>query len=98
MSVYFILDIEVTDPVGYQEYLKLSGPSVSAHGGVYIVRGGATTTLEGDWQPKRLVVVQFEDEAQAMGWYNSPEYKVAREIRARTAKSIAVFAHGYVGG
>ena len=95
MAVYMILDIEVTDPEGYKEYLKRSGPSVDQYGGKFIVRGGQTTTLEGDWHPKRLVVIEFGSEEQANRWYNSPEYTEARAIRARTAKSVAIMALGY---
>jgi len=51
-----IVDIEVTDPVRYEEYKKLAAPAVTAYGGKYLARGGQTEILEGDWQPKRLVI------------------------------------------
>jgi uncharacterized protein (DUF1330 family) len=61
MAAYILVEIEVTDPVGYEEYKKRAGMTVEQYGGKYIVRGGACETLEGDWHPKRIVVLQFEN-------------------------------------
>ena len=60
MTAYVIVDIEVTDPVGYEEYKKLAPAIVASFGGTYLARGGRTETLEGDWSPSRLVILQFE--------------------------------------
>ncbi len=60
MTAYVILDINVTDPVGYEEYKKLAPAAVELYGGKYIARGSKTETLEGDWSPSRLVILQFE--------------------------------------
>ena len=65
MSAYIIVEIEITDPMGYEEYKKLAGPTVEQHGGKYIVRGGACEMLEGDWNPKRIVILQFENVGSA---------------------------------
>jgi uncharacterized protein (DUF1330 family) len=59
MPAYVIVEIEVTDPVGYEAYKKHAAATITAQGGRYIVRGGKTEVLEGDWQPKRLVVLEF---------------------------------------
>lgn len=56
MPAYIIVEIEILDPVGYEEYKKLAGSTVEKYGGKYIMRGGKTEVLEGDWQPKRIVV------------------------------------------
>jgi uncharacterized protein (DUF1330 family) len=85
MAAYVIVDIEVHDPVEYEEYKKLAAPTVTAYGGRYLVRGGPVELLEGSWQPKRLVVLEFETAAQAKAWWSSQEYSVAKEIRHRTA-------------
>ncbi|HJS18271.1 MAG TPA: DUF1330 domain-containing protein [Anaerolineales bacterium] len=58
MTAYVIVDINVTDPVRYEEYKKLAAPTVKLY-------GGRTETLEGDWSPSRLVILQFEDIEQA---------------------------------
>ena len=65
MAAYVIVEIEVVDPVGYEEYKKLASASIHNQGGKYIVRGGATEVVEGDWEPKRLVVLEFESMQRA---------------------------------
>jgi uncharacterized protein (DUF1330 family) len=92
MPAYVILEIDVTDPVQYEEYKKLSPGSLALYEGKFIVRGGKTETLEGDWKPNRIVVVQFPSVEKAKAWYNSPEYTAAKQIRwkASTGKLLLV--------
>jgi uncharacterized protein (DUF1330 family) len=59
MTAYVIVDIEVTDPEGYKEYAKLAPEAVNLCGGKYLARGGANETLEGNWQAKHLVFLEF---------------------------------------
>jgi len=73
MFAYVIVEIDVTDPIGYEEYKKQAGATVAQHGGKYIVRGGKTEVLEGDWKPKRIVVLQFESMQRAKEWLNCEE-------------------------
>ncbi len=94
MTAYVIVDIEVTDPEGYAEYKSLAPAAVALYGGKYIARGGQTETLEGDWQPKRLVILEFPSFEQAKAWLNSPEYAPARALRHRYAKSSMVVIEG----
>ena len=60
MRAYVLVDIEVTDPVRYSRYVEAVPPTISAHGGRYLARGGRTITLEGDWRPPRCAVLEFE--------------------------------------
>jgi uncharacterized protein (DUF1330 family) len=94
MAAYVVVDIEVLDPVGYEEYKKYSAPAVAKYGGKYLARGGKTETLEGSWLPKRLVILEFPTVAQAKQWLESPEYKPGREIRHKTAKTQMVVIEG----
>ncbi|HKY52744.1 MAG TPA: DUF1330 domain-containing protein [Anaerolineales bacterium] len=94
MTAYVIVDIQVTDPVGYEEYKKLVPPIVELYGGKYIARGGKTEVLEGDWSPSRLVILEFENSEQAKKWLNSPEYSQPREMRHKTTKSNMVVIEG----
>ena len=94
MAAYVIVDIEVLEPVEYEEYKKLAAPSLGAYGGRYVVRGGATEVLEGDWIPNRLVLLEFPTVTQAQAWCASPEYSVAKAIRQRTARTSMVLAAG----
>ena len=94
MTAYVIVDIDVHDPVGYEEYKKLAPAAVELYGGKYIARGGKTETLEGDWSPSRLVILQFESSEQAQAWLNSPEYSEAKKMRHQTANSNMVVIEG----
>jgi uncharacterized protein (DUF1330 family) len=94
MSGYVIADVEVTDPVQYEEYRRMVPASVAAYGGRFVVRGGAFEVLEGDWQPKRLVVLEFPSVEQARAWYDSEEYRAAKALRLRTANSSVVIVAG----
>lgn len=94
MSAYVIVDIEVTDPQGYQEYVKLAPATVQLYGGRYLARGGHNETLEGDWQAKRLVILEFESLERAKAWLNSPEYAPARALRHKYARTNMVAVEG----
>jgi uncharacterized protein (DUF1330 family) len=94
MTAYIIFDIEVTDPVGYEDYKRLASPTLAIYGGKYIARGGNTEVLEGEWIPKRLVILEFENSERAKAWLNSPEYAEARKLRHTYAKSNMVVVDG----
>ena len=68
--------------------------TVAAYGGRFLVRGGATQTLEGDWSPKRAVVIEFPDAAALRRWYDSPEYAPLLALRKRAARSTLVAMEG----
>ena len=94
MSAYVIVEIEIVDPVGYEEYKKLAGATVEKYGGKYIVRGGKTETLEGDWNPKRIVILEFESMRHAKEWLNCEEYREPRKMRQCTAKTKMILVEG----
>ena len=94
MAAYIIVDIDISDPTGYEEYKDLALASVQAYNGRYLVRGGAVEPLEGPWMPKRLVILEFPSLEQAKAWYNSKEYEEARIVRNRTAVADIVLVEG----
>jgi uncharacterized protein (DUF1330 family) len=94
MPAYVIVDIEVTDPEGYREYVKLAPEAVKLYGGRYIARGGRNETLEGDWHAKRLVILEFETVEIAKQWLDSSEYAPARALRHKYAKTNMVVVEG----
>jgi uncharacterized protein (DUF1330 family) len=94
MTAYIILDIEVTNAEGYKEYAKQASETVKLYGGKYLVRGGSNETLEGEWQAKRLVILEFPSVDQTKKWLNSPEYAPARALRHQYAHSNAVLVEG----
>jgi uncharacterized protein (DUF1330 family) len=89
-----IADIEVLDPVAYEEYKRLASPTPAQFGGRYIVRGAPVQVVEGDWSPKRLVVLEFPSLEQAKAWYESEEYSRAKAIRHQSARSNLIFVEG----
>jgi uncharacterized protein (DUF1330 family) len=94
MTAYVIVDIEINDPEGYREYVRMAPEAVKLYGGKYLARGGANETLEGDWQANRLVILEFPSAAQAKAWLNSDEYAPARTLRHQYAKTNMVVVEG----
>jgi uncharacterized protein (DUF1330 family) len=94
MPAYVINDMEVTDPVTFDEYRKLSPPTVALYGGRFLARGGATQVIEGGWSPKRLVILEFDSVERARAWIDSPEYAPARALRQRASRSNIIVTEG----
>ena len=79
MPAYIIVDVEMTEKEGYEEYRSQVPATIAAYGGRFLVRGGALEVLEGTWSPKRCVILEFPSLEQAKAWYHSPEYKPDRK-------------------
>ena len=94
MSAYIVVDGDVTDPVRYEAYKKLAQTAIAKHGGRYLVRGGETRVLEGDWQPNRIVVLEFPSGNAIRRFYSSPEYKAARAQREGAAQMNMIAVEG----
>ncbi len=94
MTAYVVVDIQITDPEQYEEYKKLAAPTVTAHGGKYIARGGETERLEGEREPGRVVVLEFPNMERARAWWNSTSYGAARKIRQASARTEMVLVDG----
>ncbi len=94
MTAYVIVDIEIKDPEGYKEYVKLAPEAAKLYGGKYLARGGPNETLEGNWQANRLVILEFPSAEQAKTWLNSKEYAPARALRHKYAISNMVVVEG----
>ena len=93
-SAYILANVDVTDPQQYEQYKKLSSHAMQVHGAEVCVRGGAVQVLEGDWSPKRAVLLKFPSVEKAHAFYGSPEYKAA--IKAR--EGIAVMRMTLIEG
>ncbi len=81
MPAYIIVDVAIKDPHRYEDYKKLTPASLVPFDGKFIVRGGKTETLEGDWKPGRIVVVEFPTLEKAKAWWSSDTYAPAKAIR-----------------
>jgi uncharacterized protein (DUF1330 family) len=94
MPAYVVVDIVVKDRDAYERYKQMAAPAVAAYGGRYLVRGGATQTLEGSWAPSRLVILEFPTAQAGQAWWSSPEYQPAKALRQICAGTDMLLAEG----
>jgi len=94
MSAYLIVDIDIFDSVGFAEYRKAVVPLIEKYGGKYIAVRDQVETLEGNWSPKRIVMIQFPSMARAREWFDCEEYREPCKIRNRTARSNMILVEG----
>jgi uncharacterized protein (DUF1330 family) len=94
MAAYLVVELTITDPEGFARYRDMVPPTITAYGGRYIVRGGAITTLEGDWNPRRITILEFPSVEQAKAWWDSPEYAEAKALRQQTATTNLIAVEG----
>ncbi|MFI5002539.1 MAG: DUF1330 domain-containing protein [Reyranellales bacterium] len=97
MAAYMIVEVETTDETLMAEYRKLTPGLIAKFGGKFIVRGGTTHTLEGGWNPGRIVVIEFPDMQAAQHFYYSPDYQPALEMRLKAGHSKAILVDGHNG-
>ena len=94
MAAYLIADIDISDAEAFEEYRRDVPASEKPFGGRYLARGGLTELLEGDWNPHRLVIIEFPDMVSLRAWYDSPEYQRLKTIREKCAKSRLIALDG----
>ena len=95
MSVYLIIDIAIIDQEVHAEYVEKVSGVVEKYGGTYLVRGGEVFPVAGDWHPKRIVIVEFENPEQVQEFYASPEYLALAPLREQSASIRAIIVEGY---
>ena len=94
MGAYVVADVSVTEPAGFEDYRKQVPATVTKYGGRFVARGGVVQVLEGNWQPKRLVILEFPSAEQAKRWYDSPEYRDPKALRMKTARTNLILVDG----
>ena len=94
MPAYIIVETDITDPEQYEQYKAASPGAIAAGGGRFLVRGGELAVLEGDWEPKRLVVLEFPSVEQARAWYESDVYREAKALRQRYSTGSLLLVEG----
>ncbi|WP_421997203.1 DUF1330 domain-containing protein [Reyranella sp.] len=97
MAAYIIVEIETTDEALMAEYRKHTPGLVAKFGGRFIVRGGKMRTLEGDWKPSRVVVLEFPSYEAAEKFYDSDDYKPVLAMRVKAGRSKAILVDGHSG-
>ena len=98
MPAYIVVEVDVHDRERYDRYKDMAPPSIYQYGGRYIARGGTCETLEGDWNPPRFVILEFENAERAKAWWSSPEYAEAKKLRHATASSRMLLVEGLPPG
>jgi uncharacterized protein (DUF1330 family) len=94
VAAYAMVEVDVTDPEIYAQYREQVPAVIAAYGGKYLIRGGATETVEGDWQPKRLVLLEFPTMERLRAFYDAPEYAPLKDLRLRSSRSTVVICEG----
>ena len=97
MAAYVIADVQLHDPEAFKPYSERVPDVIARHGGSYLVRGGEVEVKEGDWHPKRIVVLRFEDMDAARRWYESPEYAELIALRQQSSTTNLLIVDGYPG-
>ncbi|WP_085315969.1 DUF1330 domain-containing protein [Derxia lacustris] len=94
MPAYVVVSIDVKKPAQYAEYQKLAKLAATAYDAKPLVRGGRMEVLEGP-APQRMAILQFPSMPQARAWYDSPQYKRARNVRGDAAAFSMVIVEGF---
>jgi uncharacterized protein (DUF1330 family) len=94
MAAYVIADLTIMDPQGFEQYRQMVPATIAKYGGKYVVRGGKLETLEGSWEPQRLVILEFESAERAKEWWASEDYREAKALRQRTAQTNLLIVEG----
>jgi len=94
MPGYVIADVDVQDQETYEEYKQLVPASLEPYDGRFLVRGGEVERLEGEWEPHRVVVLEFPSLEHARGWYESEQYAAAKALRQRASVGSLLLVHG----
>ncbi len=94
MATYVIVDVEITDPSLYGQFMERVTGAIESHGGKFVVRGGEFDVILGDWAPRRLAVLEFEGRERVRAWLESPEYTALDDIRSRSSNVNMVVVDG----
>lgn len=87
MKAFLILDFTILDMEKFAEYIDKIPAFISKHDGKYIVRGVVPTVMEGDWEPERVVVIEFPTKENAQSFLSDPEAQSLFELRHKTTVS-----------
>ncbi|TVO67673.1 DUF1330 domain-containing protein [Denitromonas ohlonensis] len=94
MTAYVIFDVEIRDVPRYQEFIQKVKPALEAAGGRYLARGGAHKVYEGDWSPRRIVVLEFPSVQAWEDFYTGPIYQGLKAIRDECSSARLISVEG----
>ena len=94
MAGYVVIELDIFDKEKLREYQRVAPEIIKKYGGEIIVRGGEALSLEGSWDPERVVMIKFPTYAKAQEWWHSPEYIEAKKLKEKGAFSNLVIFEG----
>ena len=94
MPAYFVVELDTKNMDAMAEYRAAVPGTLAQYGGRFLVRGGATELVEGEPEPKRIVILEFADAAAVKRWYHSPEYQKILPSRLENASCRAFIVEG----
>jgi uncharacterized protein (DUF1330 family) len=94
MSAYVIFDVEIRDMAKYQEFMAGVKTALEAAGARYLARGGALKVHEGDWEPRRIVIIEFPSVSAWEAFYNEPVYQGLKAVRDSCSSARLVCVEG----
>ncbi|MFI5842587.1 DUF1330 domain-containing protein [Catenuloplanes sp. NPDC051500] len=94
MTAYLVIDLDITDPAGFQEYGRQVVPMIEAAGGRRLAASSDPLVLEGGWAPSRVVMYEFADRETVQRFWNSAEYEPLKELRRKHATVSAIVVDG----
>jgi uncharacterized protein (DUF1330 family) len=94
MKAYLVLDLSVNDFDGFKKYIAGIPTYIEKHSGKYIVQGVQPKTIEGDWKPERMVIIEFPEREKAEGFLSDPEIQALFKVRHDTTTSKLVLVDG----
>lgn len=95
MSVYLIVEIEVQNKELYSRYVEKVPETIDKYGGRYLIRGGEVTALSGNWNPERIILIEFETVEQLRKCFSSPEYLELAPLREQSTTSKSIIIDSY---
>ncbi len=94
MAAYVLAEIEITNPEGYKEYTKAVPATIAKYGGRFLIRGGESEALEGEWPQRRRVLLEFPTMDAARKWWHSPEYEKPKAMRQAASEGRLLLIEG----
>ena len=94
MSAYVIFDVEIFDLEKYQAFMAGVKPALEEAGGKYLARAGEHRVYEGDWLPRRIVILEFPDLAAFERFYHGQVYQGLKSIRDACSRARLVAVQG----
>ena len=95
MLTYVLIEIEIHDRNMYFQYIEKARPIVESYGGHYVIRGGKITPLFGDWNPERIILIEFPSHENVERCFSSKEYLEIAKLRENSTKTRSIILEGY---